>query len=143
MSFDAGYSKLHLDTIGGIAYFLNFQLITGDRSYYISNIHATNATAHFTITKLADLYVGYSRVQDTGDGRGSPDASSIGSALPLFRAVQTFPLAFDSPLARLSVRLHSKVRWNIGYQYYHYLEDFSTTENYRAHTGFTSLLWSF
>ncbi|PYT26638.1 MAG: hypothetical protein DMG58_22055, partial [Acidobacteria bacterium] len=62
---------------------------------------------------------------------------------------QTFPLKFQSPLARLSVKITNRIRWNLGYQYYGYREDFFTGQpfttdyGYRAQTGYTSLLWSF
>jgi hypothetical protein len=52
-------------------------------------------------------------------------------------------MRYESPLARLSVRLHERLRWNAGYQFYHYRDDTAAFQNYRAHTGFTSLLWSF
>ncbi len=134
-SLDAGYSKVHLDTAGGIVYFANSTQLSRT-SIYISNIHAGNIAARFGILKRADLYLGYSRVQDLGDGR---------SALPAdpFLAAQTFPLAFESPLVRLSVRLHNRIRWNAGYQYYRYGEKFFSLQNYRANTGYTSVLWSF
>jgi len=64
----------------------------------------------------------------------------------LLYTVQTFPLWYQSPMARISVRLHEKLRWNFGYQYYGYKEEFglnSVNENFRANTGYTSLLWSF
>jgi len=64
----------------------------------------------------------------------------------LFAPVQTFPLSFQSPMARVSVRISPKVRWNVGWQFYNYHEDFglfSTYQNYHAHTGYTSVLWSF
>lgn len=143
LSFDASYAKLHLNTVGGIAYFANGGLITGENSYYISNIHHGNLTAHFDLRKRADLYIGYSRIQDTGDGRSNPLGPGFGSSLPALQAAQTFPLTFQSPLARLSVKLQEKVRWNVGYQYYGYNEQFSKLQNYHANTGYTSLLWSF
>ena len=141
-AIDAGYSKAHLDTASGLAFFAFSELIEGDRSIYVSNIHAGNLGARLAIKKRADLYVGYSHVQDTGDGRRFPQAGS-GAGLPAFLAAQTFPLTFQTPLARLSVRLHENLRWNAGYQYYGYAEEFTTLQNYRAHTGYTSLLWSF
>ena len=36
-----------------------------------------------------------------------------------------------------------RIRWNAGYQYYGYHEQFSTLRNYRAHGGYTSVSWSF
>lgn len=135
LSFDLGYSKLHVDTDSFLSYFANFTQVEG-RSIYISNIHAANAGVRVSILKRADLFAGYTRVQDTGDGRPVRPADA-------FLAAQTFPLAFDSPLARLSVRITEKIRWNAGYQHYGYSEKFSGIQNYRAHTGYTSVLWSF
>ena len=143
LSFDAGYSKLHLYTTGGIDYFVNFEEVQGERSLYFSNIHSGNFGARVVLTKRADVYLGYTRVQDTGDGRSNPFGAGIGSSLPAFQAAQTFPLSFQSPLARVSLKITEKLRWNAGYQYYGYKEQFYNRENYRANTGFTSLLWSF
>ncbi|HUQ90460.1 MAG TPA: hypothetical protein VM120_02185 [Bryobacteraceae bacterium] len=137
LSLDAGYSKIHLDTITGIAYFASSQLQNG-RSLYLSNLHAGTFAARFSLVKRADLYVGYSIIKDTGDGRPS-------LASDIFYNAQTFPLSYQSPSARLSIRLRNRLRWNAGYQLYSYHEDFYqlTYQNYRAHTGYTSLLWSF
>ena len=52
-------------------------------------------------------------------------------------------------MGRFSVSITNRVRWNVGYQYYGYREDFFTGQNglpdpgYRATTGYTSVLWSF
>lgn len=139
---DATYSKTHVDTLGGIAFFAQSQLFNNQVSYYVSNIHAGTLTARLNL-KRADLYFGYSHVQDTGDGRASPISTIIGPNLAAFRTAQTFPLKFESPLARLSVRITERIRWNIGYQYFGYNENFFAGENYHANTGYTSLLWSF
>jgi len=34
-------------------------------------------------------------------------------------------------------------RWNLGYQRYNYREDFSSLQDFRANTGYTSILWAF
>jgi hypothetical protein len=146
LALDASYMKLHLDTAGGIAFFAGFprsELIEGRQSVYASNIHAGNLGAHFNVTRKIDLYLGYSITRDTGDGRSAAPAEAIAG---VFAAVRTFPLTYHSPLGRVSVRLHSKLRWNAGWQFYRYREEmglFSLFQNYRAHTGYTSLLWSF
>lgn len=119
-------------------------LVTNQESIYISNIHAANLGVRVPVTKRADVYIGYNITRDTGDGRGTlPQTSSVAQ---VFYNVQTFPLTYQTPLARVSVKLSAKLRYNVGYQYYGYHEDFgllSETQNYRAHTGYTSLLWSF
>jgi hypothetical protein len=146
-SLDAGYSKLHLDSVSGIAFFANGQDIQGLNSVYISNLHAANLGARFAIRKRADLFVGYTITRDAGDGRSSP--SLLGNTDPatlLLSPAQTFPLNYQSPLARLSVRISPKVRWNLGWQFYNYHEDFqlfTVSQNYHANTGYTSVLWAF
>jgi hypothetical protein len=149
-SFDASYSKLHLDTVGGIAFFIanpRPTLVQGLDSIYISNIHAGTLNARFVIRKRVDLYVGYSIIKDTGDGRNSAVPFPTTDPLQqLFVSVQTFPLSFQSPMARVSVRISPKVRWNVGWQYYNYHEQFGLFANYQyyhANTGYTSILWSF
>ena len=169
-AIDASYARLHLDTLTGIAYFAA-SAVTSDRSLYLSNIHTANLGARIAIKGRADLTFGFSRVQDTGDGRSAPatpapDTPTAGQS-DIFRAAQVFPLVYQSPFARLSIRFHDKIRWNLGYQHYKYAEDFPSacrlapvaglapvtaqserllcaiSGDYRAHTGFTSVVWSF
>jgi len=92
----------------------------------------------FSLQQRIDFSLGYTRVQDTGDGR-----SLLLSGTGAFPEFQVLPLSFDSPQARVSISLHQRLRLNFGYQYYRYAEEFSALRNYRAHTGFTSMLWSF
>ncbi len=147
ISLDAGYSKLHVDTLTGIAYFASARLVEGDRSYYLSNVHSVNLNVRLAIRKRADLVMGYSRIQDSGDGRAAaikaPSGGTGHSEAEAFVRAQTFPLAYGSPQARISVKLYDKLRWNFGYQYYDYQEEFPPMGGYRAHTGYTSVLWSF
>jgi hypothetical protein len=145
---DASYSKLHLDTLSGIAYF-RVGALTADRSVYVSNIHAGSITGRFSAGTRVDLFLGYTRVQDTGGKypgllfqpvvlEGTPPAPPLPS-----NGFQVYPLTYQTPLARVSVRLHQRLRLNAGYQHYRYSEDILPTQNYRAHTGFSSLMWSF
>ncbi len=148
LSFNTDYSKMHLDTLGGIAFFDGGETPTNGYSLYISNLQTGNAGVHFTLGRRADLYLGYSHVQDTGDGRSNPYGTGFGTTIPEFQAAQTFPIKFQSPMGRLSVKINNRIRWNVGYQYYGYHEDFFTgqitpDQAYRAHTGYTSVLWSF
>jgi hypothetical protein len=146
LSVDAGYSTLHLDTAGGVAFFAGtpFSTLQTGESVYISNIHAANLDVRIGLRKRADLYLGYNITLDTGDGRsGLLPAGTVGA---LLYNVQTFPLSFQTPLVRLTIPITSKIKWNAGYQYYEYREDFgidSVRENYHAHTGYTSVLWAF
>ena len=140
-SLDASYSKIHLNTAGGVDYFAGGQMITGQQSIYLSNLHVASLTGHFNIRKRADLFVGYSHTQDTGDGRQLISSPFFGQSA--FYTAQTYPLRFLSPMARFSFRINQKLRWNVGYQYYGYNADFYSNLDYHAHTSYTSLLWSF
>ncbi|HLH44400.1 MAG TPA: hypothetical protein VKV74_15525 [Bryobacteraceae bacterium] len=140
---DLAWTKLHLNTLGGISYFVN-QLPVNADSYYVSNIQSVSGAIHLMAGKRADLLVGVSHVQDFGDGRSNPLVSPVATNLPSgFIAAQTFPLRFISPMARLSLSLRPRIRWNLGYQYYGYREDFLSLQNYQANTGYSSISWSF
>ena len=61
-------------------------------------------------------------------------------------SVQTFPLTYQSPQARVSYRITEKMRWNVGLQFYNYNQQFNPFgfyQNFHANTGFSSILWSF
>jgi hypothetical protein len=155
-ALDAGYMKLHLDTVSGIAYFAGTgrSLLQQDNSLYLSNVHAGNFGARFAVMKRADVYVGYTITKDTGDGRAvatgsltvTDPAAAANPAAALFAGVQTFPLSYQSPLARVSVRITPKLRWNVGWQFYNYHEEFGLlgySQNFHANTGYTSVSWAF
>src|SRR6185312_4377611 len=114
-------------------------------SIYVSNIHSLNLGIRFMPMQRTELYLGDNLTKDTGDGRAAL-AAQPSAAAQVFYNVQTFPLTYQAPLVRLSIQLREKLRWNAGYQYYGYHEQFgvlSQNQNYRANTGYTSLLWSF
>lgn len=148
LSFNADYVKLHLDTLGGLSFFDNGNL-ANQYSLYISNLHTANLGLRFALGKRVELYAGYSHIQDVGDGRNNPFGNGFGTDIPGFQQAQTFPMKYLSPLGRVSVKISERIRWNAGYQYYGYREDFFTGDDflpdhaYRATTGYTSLTWSF
>ena len=149
LSFNADYVKLHLDTLGGLSFFDSGELLQNQYSLYISNLHTGNIGLRFALGKRVDLYAGYSHIQDTGDGRNNPLGTGFGTTIPEFQAAQTFPMKYLSPLTRVSVKISNRIRWNAGYQYYGYHEDFFTGQDflpdhaYRAQTAYSSVLWSF
>jgi hypothetical protein len=148
-TLDASYSKLHLDSLSGIVFFAGIDAASPltSNQVYISNIHAANLIARFVLAKRVDLYVGYTITDDTGDGRGSAAPAGISDPTTvIFAPVQTFPLSYQAPLARVSIRLREKLRWNAGWQYYNYHEGFgleSFYQGYHANTGYTSVSWAF
>jgi hypothetical protein len=130
LTLEAGYGHTHVETVTGLAYFSLGELIENDRSLYRSRLRQVRLGAQLNLARRADLYFGYHRIQD---------AARLGRSL----MDQTFPLTYETPLARFSVQLHKKLRWNFGWQYYNYKEQFLALQDYTAHTGYTSLSWSF
>jgi hypothetical protein len=152
LTLDASYAKLHLDTVSGVAFFAGLPLtaptseVTGLNEIYISNIHSGNLIARIVVKRRVDLYLGYNITRDTGDGRNSAAPADLTGPLSLFVPVQTFPLSYQSPLVRISVRLNPKLRWNVGWQFYDYHEEFgleSFYQGYHANTGYSSMSYSF
>lgn len=152
LALDTSYNKLHTDGSSFLAFFAGAiggraSLQTKYRSIYISNIHSVNLGLRFPVTKRASVFAGYNLTKDTGDGRASAIAAGdTGAIASLLSSVQTFPLTYESPLLRVSVRVSEKLRWNAGLQFYDYAEKFglfSYNRNFHAHTGYTSLLWTF
>uniref|UniRef100_Q01RS4 Uncharacterized protein n=1 Tax=Solibacter usitatus (strain Ellin6076) TaxID=234267 RepID=Q01RS4_SOLUE len=147
-SVDASYVKLHLDTVSGVAYFAGIgrPTLQTATTFYRSNIHAGNLGVRYAFRKKADLYVGYTITQDTGDGRPTATGNVTDPAPALLASVQQFPLSYQSPLARVSVVITPKIRWNVGYQFYNYNEKFGVLgfyQNFHANTGFSSVTWMF
>ncbi len=154
--FDAGYAKLHLNTASGI---VNFPLpdlpdVTARRSLYVSNIHHGFATFRADLFKNAVLFLGYSIVKDTADGfspvatpfigTGPPAAAPFQVSYPNFRfngtdLINAYPLTYQAPQAKLTIKLHKKLSWNAGWQYYDYNERYTGLQNYHAHIFYTSL----
>jgi hypothetical protein len=147
-SLDASYMKLHLDTVSGLAFFASAsgrpQLQTGDSTLYLSQIHAGNLGMRLQLWRRADLFLGYSLTKDNG---AAPSATADADPVQvMLRAVQSFPLTYQAPMGRLSVKITPKIRWNAGWQFYNYAERvqlFAYDQNFHANTGYTSVLWSF
>jgi hypothetical protein len=147
LAFDLGYGKQHLDTLAALEYFAfaetRNQAVIGDRSYYVSSMHTATFAARVSLRDRVDLSLGYSHVQDLGDGRSREAGSGLFASVAALQRAQTCPFRFHSPMARVSVSLTPKIRWNAGYQYYGYREDFTALQGYRANTGYSSVSWSF
>ena len=127
-SFDASYMKLHLDTLGGIAYFAGAgraTLQTGNSLYSqqracgeLRRAVRGGASERTYTSDTRSRRIRAMAARRRRPGVTDPDWPA------LFAGVQTFPLSYQSPLARLSVRITPKLRWNLGYQFYNYHEQF-------------------
>ena len=58
----------------------------------------------------------------------------------------TFPMTYQAPLVRLSVKITPKFQWNGGWQFFKYNQKFAYfgyQPYYDAQTGYTSLTFTF
>ncbi len=149
-TLDGGYTWLHLDTAAGIFNLFQAQQqhAPAARTFYTSNLHTANFGGRFQPHTRLTLYLGYALAKDTADGRSGLSLDGAVPAYPNFgldgsNVFVSFPLTWQSPQARVTVRLHERLEWNWGWQYYGYGERFSDVQNFHAHTGYSSLRWSF
>jgi hypothetical protein len=83
------------------------------------------------------LYASYRVNQDNGQGNRLADPTGTPGTL-----VNSYPMSFQSPEARLAIRINRRLDWNLGYQYYNYNESALVgprLQNYHAHLPYTSL----
>ncbi len=149
LMFDAGYTKLEIDTASGIFnFFATADPVPEARTFYTSNLNTLYFSSRILPHKRATVYLGYNIAKDTGDGRGNTVAGEFNAAYPNVQFDGTnfynsFPLTYQSPSARLSIALHDRLSWNFGWQLYNYEERFIGDQNYHAHISYSSLRWSF
>ena len=94
------------------------------------------------INRRMTLYTSYRLNQDNGQGNRLADPAGTPGTL-----ITSYPMTFNSPEARLAIKLNRHLDWNLGYQYYSYNEsDLRNTfpasvrpQNYHAHLPYMSL----
>ena len=148
ITIDANYTKLDLNTASGIFNFLQATEPGVERhNFYTSNLHTLYFGSRIQARPRLTFYLGYSLAKDTGDGRRPSYSSGVVPNYPNFSFdgdfYNSFPLAYQSPLARLSVQLNKVLSWNFGWQFYNYSEQFIGQQNYHAHVGYSSFRWTF
>jgi hypothetical protein len=149
LSLDVSYNKAHIDTMANLwaelvppgSTTITTVSTRGYLSQYISNVHTLSVMARTSFAR-GTFYAGYNISRDTGDGRGSQNLGLTDLAASYTAAWSTFPMTYQAPMARLSIKLSPKMQWNGGWEFYRYNQQFAYygyEPYYRAHTGYTSL----
>jgi hypothetical protein len=134
-SLDSGYTHTHLTSDAVIVFFApppggTASVRTVGLSRYFVRDDYAFLNAFMQLHPRASLFAGYRIHRDRGQGdRVSSPAVLIGS----------YPIQFSSPEFRLAVRLHNRVDWNVGYQYFDFKERFVNSQFYQAHLPYMSL----
>lgn len=133
-SLSSGYTHLRLTSIAGILLPISGQRRVGE-SQYFSRDNFFFVSAFVRPTSRVTLYGGYRINKDDGQGdRVSPSNVIL---------IDSYPMSFQSPEARITLRLNRVLDWNLGYTYYNYKDNFFPVQSYHAHLPYTSLRINF
>ena len=141
VSFSTGYNYNWLNSNAVVDYFFNsIRHPLGHSLYYVrNNYFFIDMTAQ--LFPRATLYTSYRVNQDNGQGSRLADPTGTPGFL-----VSSYPMSFQSPEARLAIKINRRLDWNLGYQYYNYNESAVVgprPQNYHAHLPYTSLRFYF
>ena len=129
-SFSGGYTHSQLTSDAEIIFFQANSLQTFGQSRYFQKDNFFFVSTFLQLHRRATLFAAYRIHNDPGQAdRISTPTMLIGS----------FPYQFQSPEAKLVVKLHKNVDWIAGYQYFDYKENFINGQFYHAHLPYTSL----
>lgn len=136
-SVSTGYNYHWINSKSIIDYFFNgVSHPLGHSLYYVRN----NFFFIESVTRIAPratLFTAYRINKDKGQGSRIADPTGRPGTL-----IASYPMTFQSPEARLAIKLHHRLDWNVGYQYYNYNESpivGPRPQNYHAHLPYTSL----
>ena len=137
LSISTGYNHHWINSDAIVEYFFNgVQHPLGNSLYFMRN----NFFFVDTVAQLAPrvtLFASYRINKDKGQGNRLSDPTGTPGTL-----IASYPMSFQSPEVRLAIKLHQRLDWNIGYQYYNYNESALVgprPQNYHAHLPYTSL----
>ena len=136
-SVSTGYNYHWINSKSIIDYFFNSVAHPqGFSLYYVrNNFFFIESVAR--VAPRATLFTAYRINKDNGQGSRVADPTGRPGTL-----IASYPMTYQSPEARLAIKLHHRLDWNVGYQYYNYNESAIVgprPQNYHAHLPYTSL----
>jgi hypothetical protein len=129
----SGYTHSHVTSDADIIFFANSVRNIGLSRYFLRDNFAFLNT-QVELHPRASLYASYRINHDRGQG----DRVSAPTVL-----IDSYPQQFQTPEFRLAVKLHNRMDWNVGYQYFDFKERFLNRQFYQAHLPYTSLRFYF
>jgi hypothetical protein len=134
--FNTGYTYQRLTSEAEVVYFLaSSQRVNGISRYFLRDSFAF-VSAYCELHPRARLYGSYRFHRDPGqeDRLNSPATGVL---------ITSYPYQFTSPEVKLSFKLHERVDWVVGYQYFDFKERFVNNQFYQAHLPYSSLRFYF
>ena len=141
ISFSTGYNYNWVNSDAVVDYFFNsVRHPLGHSLYFMrNNFFFVDTTAQ--LVPRVTFYASYRINKDNGQGNRLADPIGAPGLL-----INSYPMNFQSPEARLAIRINRQLDWNLGYQYYNYNESVLVgprPQNYHAHLPYTSLRFYF
>ena len=140
-SFSAGYNHHWINSDAVVDYFFNSVQHPLGHSLYFSRNHFFYVDSVAQLVPRVTLYASYRVNKDNGQGSRLADPTGTPGTL-----IASYPMSFQSPEARLAIKINKRLDWNLGYQYYNYNESALVgprPQNYHAHLPYTSLRFYF
>ena len=137
VSLSTGYNYNGVNSDAVIDYFFNSVRHPLGHSLYLMSNNFFYVDATVQLVPRVTLYTSYRVNKDNGQGNRLADPSGTPGTL-----ISSYPMSFQSPEARLAIKINRRVDWNLGYQYYNYNESVLVgprPQNYHAHLPSTSL----
>jgi hypothetical protein len=137
VSFSTGYNYNWLNSDAVIDYFFNsVRHPLGHSLYFVRNNFFYIDTTAQVVPRIT-LFASYRINKDNGQGNRLADPTGTPGIL-----ISSYPMSYQSPEARLAIKINRQLDWNFGYQYYNYRESSIVgprPQNYHAHLPYTSL----
>jgi hypothetical protein len=136
-SISTGYNYHWINSKSVIDYFFNSVAHPGGLSLYYMRNNFFFVESVARIAPRTTLFTAYRINKDNGQGNRVADPTGSPGTL-----IASYPMSYQSPEARLAIKLHHRLDWNIGYQFYNYNESTIVgprPQNYHAHLPYTSL----
>ncbi len=130
VNINTGYTYQHLTSESRIIVPVSGQRLEGFSQYFIRD-HSVFFDVFAKPTNRVSFFASYRMNKDNGQG----DVLSLLAQ----NIISSYPIQFQSPEVKMSIRINNNIDWNVGYQYYDYKERFQNVQNYRAHLPYTSL----
>jgi hypothetical protein len=140
-NINAGYNYNWVNSNAVVDYFFNSVRHPLGRSLYFMRNSFFFIDTTIQIVPRATLFTSYRVNHDNGQGTRAADPTGNPGIL-----ISSYPMTYHSPEARLAIKLHRRLDWNLGYQYYNYNESLIVgprPQNYHAHLPYTSLRFYF
>lgn len=129
-SLSGGYTHLRVTSNAGIILFLANVSTLGQSQYFMRDNFFFINTLVNPIPRLT-LFASYRINRDPGQGSLVAPSNNL--------IISSYPMTFQSPEARATLKVTNRIDWNIGYQYYNYRDWFVPGQNYHSHQPYTSL----